>query len=1127
MSFVAKLQRAREVLEQQGRLSVRALGRELGIGGDELDELIEELIEVQGVAVREGNILACAPPTDEPPAPDIPKHLAEKILASRAALEGERKQVTVLFADVKGSMELAEQLDPEEWSRIMQQFFHILSDGVERFEGFVDKFTGDGIMALFGAPIAHEDHAQRACYAALHLRDELRRFSQELRRQRGLDVATRIGIHSGDVVVGKIGDDLRMDYTAQGHTVGLAQRMEALAEAGKIYLTAATAQRIEGYFALEDLGEFNVKGASTPVHAYALEGLGHLRTRFDRSRARGLSRFVGRVDEMSVLESALARADQGEGQVIAVVAPAGTGKSRLCFELVEGCRAKGITVLEAQALAHGRSIPLRPMLEMFRQRFGISERDSALAAREKIAGALLLLDPAFAEILPAMFEFMGVADPARPAPKIDPESAQRRMLQYFRRVVQADTRERTVVTLIEDLHWLDDASDRFVAALVESAPTTRALLVLNFRPEYAAEWLKRSGVRQIALPPLGPEEVREVLAGLIGNDPSVHGLAELIHSRTGGNPFFAEEIVQALIEDGSLAGTVGGYRLTRPIEKIPLPETVQTVLAARIDRLEPHAKYVLQTAAVIGRELPRALLAALCEVTDAELEEGLATLRRSEFLFETALYPHVEYAFKHPLTHEVAYQSQLATRRAAVHRAAAQAMQTLYAEQLDERAAEIAWHWEAAGDRPTAAHWHTRAANWVEQRDVREAMRHWRAAYELLPEVPEDRTEAGRLIEVCQYLLLLGGWALGQTEQESRALLERGTRAADHHGDLGAQVRLRVAYANTRITRGRIADHLALARENAQLAAQSGDEALRALTYFEVGTAEGFAGNLDECERALDEFLRRTPGSVGIDAAIGRAVAHVWRADMLQYRGRSEEGAVDILRAREMAASADPLTQMLVGCNVLIFAEGRGECPDAMEVAARLMKAAEEFGAPNLRALARAALARAHALRSEWQEATRLFEEASAIGNQHGVYLECEGRDLASLAHAYVELGQPQRAREVAQRAVILAQERGSTIQELENVVALARAEVAVGHDDAVDPLLARAETLIGVIGAVRFHPHLAEIRAERACRRGDQATWRAELNAARHLFTEMGASGHAERVSRQLAAVSPQAKEP
>jgi class 3 adenylate cyclase len=499
-----------------------------------------------------------AKPAQEPePRSYTPKHLAEKILTSRSALEGERKQVTVLFADVKGSMDLAEQVDPEEWHKIMDRFFAILSEGVHRFEGTINQYTGDGIMALFGAPIAHEDHAQRACYAALHLRDELRHFAQELRRERGLDVAMRIGINSGEVVVGKIGDDLRMDYTAQGHTVGLAQRMEALAEAGKIYLTAGTAKRVEGYFTLEDLGDFNVKGASAPVHAYALEGIGRLRSRFDRSRARGLSRFVGRDDEMRLLESALARAQHGEGQVVAVVAPAGTGKSRLCFEFVERCRAKGIVVIETQAVAHGRSIPLRPVLEMFRQRFGINEQDSDLSAREKIAGALLLLEPAFAEMLPAMFDFMGVPDPARPAPSIDPEAAQRRMLEHVRRAMRADNRDRTVVWFIEDLHWLDDASDRFVAELVEIAPVTRAFLLLNIRPEYAAEWTKRSGVQHIALQPLGPEAVSEMLAGLVGNDATTRGLSELIHARTGGNPFFAEEIVQTLIEDGSLVGTQG------------------------------------------------------------------------------------------------------------------------------------------------------------------------------------------------------------------------------------------------------------------------------------------------------------------------------------------------------------------------------------------------------------------------------------------------------------------------------------------------------------------------------------------------------------------------------------------
>ena len=315
-----------------------------------------------------------------------PKHLADKILQSKSALEGERKQVTVLFADVKGSMELAEQLDPEQWHQILDRFFQILSEGVHRFEGTVNQYTGDGIMALFGAPIAHEDHAQRACYAALYLRDEIARYATEVKRRHGIGFSTRMGINSGEVIVGSIGDDLRMDYTAQGHTVGLAQRMEALASPDTCYVSAAAAALVAGYFTLDDLGEFQIKGATAAVHVYRLNDIGTSRSRFDISRNRGLSRFVGRAADLRTLEDALTQAATGNGQVVGVVADAGTGKSRLCFEFLERCRKQGLQVFEAHAVAHGRNIPLLPILELFRAYFGITTQDDARNAREKIAG---------------------------------------------------------------------------------------------------------------------------------------------------------------------------------------------------------------------------------------------------------------------------------------------------------------------------------------------------------------------------------------------------------------------------------------------------------------------------------------------------------------------------------------------------------------------------------------------------------------------------------------------------------------------------------------------------------------------------------------------------------------------
>src|SRR5436309_5369047 len=350
---------------------------------------------------------------------------ASPVTRSRAALEGERKHVTVLFADVKGSMDLAEQVDPEAWHRILDRFFQLLADGVHRFEGTVNQYTGDGIMALFGAPIALEDHAARACWAALHLGEGLRRYADELRIAQALNFSVRMGLNSGEVVVGRIGDDLRMDYTAIGHTVGLAQRMEQLADPGRVYLTEHTGALVAGYFRLRDLGAFDVRGVRERVGVYELEGTGALRTRLDLSRARGFSRFVGRADEMAALEAALARALEGDGHVVGVVADAGVGKSRLCFEFLERCRARGIVTYRASGVAYGKSVPLLPVLELQRDYYGITAADSAAIAREKIAGRLLLLDRAFDDVLPVVFDFLGVGDPEPPAPAIEPEARQR------------------------------------------------------------------------------------------------------------------------------------------------------------------------------------------------------------------------------------------------------------------------------------------------------------------------------------------------------------------------------------------------------------------------------------------------------------------------------------------------------------------------------------------------------------------------------------------------------------------------------------------------------------------------------------------------------------------------------
>src|SRR6266542_720902 len=390
-------------------------------------------------------------------------------------------------------MDLAEQVDPEEWHKIMDRFFAILSEGVHRFEGTINQFTGDGIMALFGAPIAHEDHARRACFTALHLQKELRRYAEELRLKRAVSFSVRIGLNSGEVVVGKIGDDLRMDYTAQGHTVGLAARMEQIAEPGRIYAAEKTAELVRGFFQLRDLGTSELKGVSRPVRIYELEGTGPLRTAFDVRRARGLSRFVGRAGEMASLEAALSRALEGSGQVVGVVAEAGVGKSRLCFEFVERSRACGVAIYQARGLAHGKAIPFLPVLEILREYFGITEREGDRAAREKIAGRLLLLDREFEEVLPLVFDFLGVTDPERPPPPaMGPEERQAELFRFLKRLVHAHTRREPMIIVLEDLHWWDPGSLAFAENQAEVVAGARELMLVNFRPEYHAAWMQKS-----------------------------------------------------------------------------------------------------------------------------------------------------------------------------------------------------------------------------------------------------------------------------------------------------------------------------------------------------------------------------------------------------------------------------------------------------------------------------------------------------------------------------------------------------------------------------------------------------------------------------------------------------------
>src|SRR5262245_32536543 len=562
-----------------------------------------------------------------------PKHLADRILAERAAMEsrgspdGERKTITALFADIKGSVELMERLDPEEARAIVDPALQLMMDAVHRYEGYVAQSRGDGIFALFGAPIAQEDHARRALYAALRMQEDIKRYSDRLRIDKGVPLAIRVGLNSGEMVVRSIRkDDLHTDYLPIGHSVNLAARMESLATPGSIAVAESTYRLTQGYFRFRELGPIAVKGVSKPIRVYELEGMGAVHTPLDVSRARGFSRFVGRLSEMMVLEAALSRALEGEAQVVGVVGEPGLGKSRLCFEFVERGRSREMQVVTGHGVPHGKSIPFLPVLEAIRDYFGIKEDDGQEAVRDKVAGRSLRLDKELDDTLPLLYDFLGVPDPAHPPPPMEPEAKQRRLFAFLKRLTHAQSRREPTVFLFEDLHWWDSGSEAFLGNAVESVPGTRTLVLVNFRPEYHAAWMQKSYYQQLPLLPLAPEAITELLRDLLGTDPSLAGVGDRIRKRTTGNPFFIEEVVQGLVEAGSLAGARGAYRAARPAAELTLPATVQAVLAARIDRLEDGDKQVLQTAAVIGKEFSEAVLKRVVDLPETELSAVLTRI---------------------------------------------------------------------------------------------------------------------------------------------------------------------------------------------------------------------------------------------------------------------------------------------------------------------------------------------------------------------------------------------------------------------------------------------------------------------------------------------------------------------
>jgi len=684
-----------------------------------------------------------------------PKVLADKILTTRSSIEGERKLVTVLFTDVANYTSMSEKLDPEEVHQIMDGCFKILMDEIHRYEGTIDKFTGDGVMALFGAPVAHEDHAQRACHAALAIQRAMGEYSEKIEKECGIDFKIRVGLNSGPVIVGSVGNDLRMDYTAIGDTTNLASRMESMAQPGTVLVSADTHRMTRDYFNFESLGEVEIKGKEEPVEAYRLIEASEVETRIGASVARGLTPFVGRRRELETLKESFEKARSGQGQVVGVVGDAGVGKSRLILEMKGMIPKEECSCLEGDCLHYGGSMAYLPFLDMLRNYFDIKEADREFLIKKKIAEKIDRIDARLRGILPPLHEILSLSVEDEDYLKLDLQKKRELTFEAIRDLLIRESQERPVVIVIEDLHWIDRTSEDFLSYLIGWLAGARILLVLIYRPEYTHQWGSKSYYSQVRVDQLSTGTSAELVKSILEEGEMVSELRELILSRAAGNPLFMEEFTHSLLENGSIQRKDNQFVLSRKASDIHVPDTIQGIIAARMDRMEESLKRIMQVASVIGREFAFRILQSIIGMQE-ELKSHLLNLQGLEFIYEKNLFPELEYIFKHALTQEVAYNSLLLKRRKEIHQKIGKAIEDLYSDKLEDFYETLAFHYKQGESFDKALDYLIKAGEKSHARYALEESHHYfEEAFDILSGKPGRTEEEDALL-----IDLLIKWAL-------------------------------------------------------------------------------------------------------------------------------------------------------------------------------------------------------------------------------------------------------------------------------------------------------------------------------------------------------------------------------
>jgi class 3 adenylate cyclase/predicted ATPase len=892
------------------------------------------------------------------------------IPANADAAEGERKTVTALFADIKGSTELARDLDPEDVRAIVDPVLQLMMAAVHRYDGYVAQSTGDGIFALFGAPVAHEDHPQRALHAALAMQEELRRHTDQLKSHGRMPIEIRIGINTGEVVVRTVHTGGHAEYAPVGHTANLAARMQTVAPVGSIAASEVTRRLCEGYFTFRDLGQTQVKGISQPVRIHEVTGLGRLRTHFQLSEQRGFTKFVGREHEMAAMRRVFEQAVRGHGQVAAIVAEAGTGKSRMVYEFKTTLPAE-CKVLEAYSVSHGKASAWQPVLELLWNYFSITDTDDTATRRRKLEEKVVAVDSALNKTLPYLYSLMGLAEGAETLAQMTPQVRRRRMLDALRRIIIRESLNHPLVLIFEDLHWVDYETQALLDSLVDAIASARILLLVNYRPEYRHNWAGKSYYTQFSLAPLGAESTTEMLDALLGSEPALRPLKTLIAQKIEGNPFFIEEIVQALFEQGTLVRN-GAVKLTRSLAEIHIPPTVQGILASRIDRLAAEVKELLQTLAVIGKNLPLGLIRRVTAKSDDQLERMLSDLQTSEFIYEQPALSEPEYAFKHALTQEVAYNSLLIERRKILHERTANQIEALFKLRLEDHYGDLARHYRRSENRQKAVEYLRLAGQQAAQRSAHaEAVNHLTSALDFLKALPDttQRSQQELALQMMLGPILIA--TRGNGSGEVGAVYERALELGRQVGEDAQLFPVLFGLRSFHLIRGELQPAFELAQQLVSLAESVQDSGLLVEARLARGNSLFLFGKLipalEHMERAISLYDPQAHHVhaflYGLDPGVFCLAKTAWLLELLGHSDQASNKMGEALALAHRQSHAFSLAVALM--NVIPVLQIRREWSALLQHAEAAIAVCREQGFESI--LAQATMYRGYALAQQGQ----------------------------------------------------------------------------------------------------------------------------------------------------------------